>query len=183
MSIEHAQIHPIEGNLLGGEGICAHLRPGVTSTLAERRHPGPGDLGPCHEESVGGDVDVQHDHAPLPRQLRVLLDRGHTVLEFHGEIDILAAVDITPFLDSATGGRAPRIVIDLRPVEFFDCSGLRLLYRARRRVIARAGQLYLVCTDPLTLRILRVTGLAGLLPPLATLDEALGQPEATSGSL
>jgi anti-anti-sigma factor len=125
---------------------------------------------------------MRPDHAPVPRHLLVRLDRGHTVLEFHGEIDILAAVEIAPFLDSATGGHAPRILIDLRPVEFFDCSGLRLLYRARRRVLARGGQLHLVCTDPLTLRILRVTGLASVLPPAATPDEALGQPETTSES-
>jgi anti-anti-sigma factor len=121
--------------------------------------------------------------APHTRHLRVHRHRGHTVLELHGEIDILAAMEITPFLDSATGGQAPQIVIDLRPVEFFDCSGLRLLYRARRRVLARQGRLHLVCTHPLTLRILKVTGLAHLLPPSASLDEALGQPEATSGTV
>jgi anti-anti-sigma factor len=126
---------------------------------------------------------VAYDPAPLSRHLRVREERGHMVLEFHGEIDILAALEITAFLDSATARPEPQIVIDLRPVEFFDCSGLRLLYRARRRVLARGGRLQLVCTQPLTLRILRVTGLARLLPPSASLDEALSRPEATSGSL
>ena len=51
------------------------------------------------------------------------------------------------------------------------------------RVLDRGGRLRLVCTHPLTLRILQVTGLDALLPPLSTLDEALGQPEATSGSV
>ncbi|MEU8980839.1 anti-sigma factor antagonist [Streptomyces sp. NPDC048309] len=123
------------------------------------------------------------DPAPLTRHLRIHEDRGHLVLEFHGEIDILAALEITPILDSATGGPAPQIVIDLRPVEFFDCSGLRLLYRARRRVLARGGRLHLVCTQPLILRILRVTGLNRLLPPSASPDEALSRPGATSGSV
>jgi anti-sigma B factor antagonist len=131
---------------------------------------------------VGGDVDVRQDPVPLTQHLRIHRDRGHTVLEFRGEIDILAAVEIIPFLDSATIRRAPRIVIDLRPVEFFDCSGLRLLYRARRRVLARGGTLRLVCTHPLTLRILRLTGLAEVLPPSASLEEAIGRPEA-AGSL
>ncbi|WP_327434027.1 MULTISPECIES: anti-sigma factor antagonist [unclassified Streptomyces] len=125
---------------------------------------------------------MAHDPAPLTRHLRIHQDRGHLVLEFHGEIDILAALEITPVLDSATGGHAPQVVIDLRPVDFFDCSGLRLLYRARRRVLARGGRLHLVCTQPLTLRILRVTGLGRLLPPCSSLDEALSRPEATSGS-
>lgn len=126
---------------------------------------------------------MTYDPAPPTRHLRVRLDRGHTVLEFHGEIDIVAALEITPYLDAETGHPEPQIVIDLRPVEFFDCSGLRLLYRARSRVLDRGGRLHLVCTRPLTLRVLKVTGLARLLPPSTSLDAALGQPEATSGTL
>ncbi|ELP64394.1 anti-sigma factor antagonist [Streptomyces turgidiscabies] len=126
---------------------------------------------------------MQQDPAPPTRYLRVHQDRGHTVLEFHGEIDIAAAVEIIPHLDAATGHPDARIVIDLTDVEFFDCSGLRLLYRARHRVLAHDGRLQLVCTHPLTLRVLKVTGLARVLPPAASLDAALGLPEATSGTL
>ncbi|MEV0182290.1 anti-sigma factor antagonist [Streptomyces sp. NPDC050625] len=126
---------------------------------------------------------MRQDPAPLSRYLRVHQDRGHTVLEFRGEIDIAAATEIAPYLDRVTDRTGARIVLDLRHIEFFDCSGLRLLYRARRRVLDRDGQLQLVCTHPLTLRVLRVTGLSRLLPPRPTLDAALGQPEATSGSL
>ncbi|UIX28926.1 anti-sigma factor antagonist [Streptomyces sp. GQFP] len=126
---------------------------------------------------------MQQDPAPPTRHLRVHEDRGHTVLEFHGEIDIAAAVEIIPHLDAATGRPDARIVIDLTDVEFFDCSGLRLLYRARHRVLSHDGRLHLVCTHPLTLRVLKVTGLATVLPPAASLDAALGQPEATSGTL
>jgi anti-sigma B factor antagonist len=136
----------------------------------------PGDL-------VGGDVVVRSDSAPLTPYLRVHQDRGHTVLEFQGEIDIIAALDIIPALDAATGRPAAQVVLDLRHIEFFDCSGLRLLYRARRRVLAQGGRLHLVCTHPLTLRILQVTGLDEVMPPLSSMDEALGQPEAASESL
>nr|WSY49621.1 anti-sigma factor antagonist [Streptomyces sp. NBC_00886] len=126
---------------------------------------------------------MQQEPAPLTRHLRIHRDRGFTVLEFRGEIDIAAAMEILPYLDRVTGRPGARIVIDLRQVEFFDCSGLRLLYRARQRVLDRDGRLHLVCTHRLTLRILRVTGLGRLLPPQPTLDAALGQPEATSGTL
>jgi anti-sigma B factor antagonist len=126
---------------------------------------------------------VHQEPAPLTRHLRVHQDRGHTVLEFRGEIDIAAALEIAPCLDRVTAHPDVRLVIDLRQVAFFDCSGLRLLYRARGRVLDQDGELRLVCTHPLTLRIMRVTGLTRLLPPHPTLDAALGQPEATSGSL
>ncbi|MEV0906791.1 anti-sigma factor antagonist [Streptomyces hokutonensis] len=122
---------------------------------------------------------VQQEPAPLTRHLRIHQDRGFTVLEFRGEIDIVAAMEILPPLDRVTGRPDARIVIDLRQVEFFDCSGLRLLYRARQRLLERDGRLHLVCTHPLTLRILRVTGLSRLLPPQPTLDAALEQAETT----
>ncbi|KUN75355.1 anti-anti-sigma factor [Streptomyces bungoensis] len=120
---------------------------------------------------------------PPTRHLRVREERGHVVLEFRGEIDIAAAAEIAPALDRVTGRSGVRVVIDLRPVEFFDCSGLRLLYRARSRVLERGGRLHLVCTHPLTLRVFRVTGLSRLLPPHSTPAEALEQSEAASGSL
>jgi len=126
---------------------------------------------------------VQQEPAPLSRHLRVREERGHTVLEFRGEIDIAATVELLPVLDRVTGQPDARLVIDLSGVEFFDCSGLRLLYRARARVLANNGRLLLVCTHPLTLRIIRVTGLSRLLPPLPSLDAALSRPEATSESL
>ncbi|WP_405593698.1 anti-sigma factor antagonist [Streptomyces sp. NBC_01092] len=126
---------------------------------------------------------MQQDPAPFSRHLRVHRHRDHTVLEFRGEIDIAAAVEIAPYLDRVTAHPDARIVIDLRNIEFFDCSGLRLLYRARSRALDHGGQVHLVCTHPLTLRMLRITGLSRLLPPHPTPDAALGQPEATSGSL
>lgn len=127
---------------------------------------------------------MRHESAPLTRHLRVLRERGHTVLEFRGEIDIAAAEEIVPHLDAATAVPDPRVVIDLSRIEFFDCSGLRLLYRARHRVADRRGRLQLVCAHPLTLRMLRITGLSRLLPPRPTLKAALEaareQPEATT---
>ena len=126
---------------------------------------------------------MQQDPAPLTRHLRVHQDRGHTVLEFRGEIDIAAAVEIAPYLDRVTARPEVRLVIDLGHIEFFDCSGLRLLYRARGRTLDQDGELRLVCTHPLALRIMRATGLSRLLPAHPTLDAALGQPEATSGTL
>ncbi|MFF4488103.1 anti-sigma factor antagonist [Streptomyces sp. NPDC001544] len=126
---------------------------------------------------------MHQEPAPLTRHLRIHQDRGHTVLEFRGEIDIMAATEITPYLDRVTDRTGARIVIDLGQIEFFDCSGLRLLHRARRRVLERDGQLHLVCTHPLTLRVLKVTGTSRLLPPRPTLEEALRRSEATSGTL
>ncbi|MFE1991820.1 anti-sigma factor antagonist [Streptomyces parvulus] len=101
-------------------------------------------------------------------------ERGHTVLEFRGEIDIASASRIEPRLDRETRRPGALVVLDLGGIEFFDCSGLRLLHRARRQVLAGGGQVHLVCAHPLTLRMLRITGLSRLLPPRPTLEEVLG---------
>ncbi|MFF8673956.1 anti-sigma factor antagonist [Streptomyces sp. NPDC015242] len=122
---------------------------------------------------------MRQEPAPLTRHLRIRQERGHTVLEFRGEIDLAAAAEIAPHLDRETDRPGVRVVLDLSPVEFFDCSGLRLLYRARSRVLDRHGSVLLVCSHPLTLRVLRITGLSRLLPPQPTLDAALHLPEAT----
>ncbi|GGS43076.1 hypothetical protein GCM10010259_01770 [Streptomyces daghestanicus] len=121
-------------------------------------------------------MTVRQDPAPLTRHLRVRDDRGRTVLRFHGEIDLAAADEIAPLLDRATARPGARVVLDLSGITFLDASGLRLLTRARNRVLDEGGELHLVCSHPLTLRVLRITGLARLLPPRATLDEVMGGP-------
>ncbi|WEO93828.1 anti-sigma factor antagonist [Streptomyces sp. FXJ1.172] len=126
---------------------------------------------------------MRDERAPFHRHVRVYQHRAYTVLELRGEIDLVSATEIGPVLDRFTGRRQARVVIDLRPVEFFDCSGLRLLYRARTRVLGGGGRLLLVCTHPLTLRVMRVTGLSRLLPAHPSLDAALARSEAASGSL
>ncbi|MEV2254146.1 STAS domain-containing protein [Streptomyces sp. NPDC050147] len=100
---------------------------------------------------------------------------GAVVVELCGEIDLLAYQQIVPLLDPITGGTAATVVIDLTHTTFFDCSGLGLLVRARRRTKARGARLAVVCTHPLTLRVLRLTGLTLLLSPVPTLEEALRQ--------
>ncbi|MET8111734.1 anti-sigma factor antagonist [Streptomyces prasinus] len=127
-------------------------------------------------EAAGGDGVARHRPAPPTRFLRIHQDRGHTVLDLRGEIDILAEVEVVPHLDAATSVPECRVVIDLTRVEFLDASGLRLLYRARQRVLEQHGSLHLVCADALTLRVLRITGLARLLPPRPTLDAVLERP-------
>lgn len=122
-------------------------------------------------------MTVRQDPAPLTRHLGVRDDRGRTVLRFHGEIDLAAADEIAPLLDRATARPGARVVLDLSGITFLDASGLRLLTRARNRVLDDGGELHLVCSHPLTLRVLRITGLARLLPPRATLDEVMGGPE------
>ncbi|MCC9690589.1 anti-sigma factor antagonist [Streptomyces sp. MNU103] len=112
--------------------------------------------------------------SPSPtRHLVVRHERGHAVLEFRGEIDIASATEIAPHLDRETRRPGARVVLDLGGIEFFDCSGLRLLARARNQVLAGGGKCTWCARTRSPLRMLRITGLTRLLPPRPTLVEVL----------
>ncbi|MBB5122882.1 STAS domain-containing protein [Streptomyces eurocidicus] len=93
--------------------------------------------------------------------MRERVASGAIIIELHGEIDILAEQELGPRVDSLTERFRVDVVIDLRGVTFLDASGLRLLLRARERVLARGGRLRLVRGAPRVFRVLRVTGVEG----------------------
>lgn len=86
-------------------------------------------------------------------------DGASTLVTLGGEVDVLTAPGVSAALDALTGADRPDIVVDLRPVEFIDCSGLSALVRARRRAEEHAGRVRLVCRDEFTMRTLRATRL------------------------
>ncbi|GAA3029485.1 hypothetical protein GCM10020000_02660 [Streptomyces olivoverticillatus] len=98
---------------------------------------------------------------------------GATVVEFHGDIDLVAAPDVTEHVDSATSSAGCQVVIDLRPVRFMDCAALTLLCRARRRVLERGGSFGVVCTRPWHLRLLKIAEPAVDVRLVATVADAL----------
>lgn len=98
---------------------------------------------------------------PAPCHTERVAD-GTTVVEARGEIDILTAPPLAARLDALSAGPHPDLVLDLRPVSFIDCSGLRLLCRTRNRALARQGRLRLVTDSSCFLRILRGVQLAGV---------------------
>ncbi|RII09692.1 Anti-sigma-B factor antagonist [Streptomyces sp. YIM 130001] len=98
---------------------------------------------------------------------------GRTVLELAGEIDIAAALAIGPRLDRMTAVPEPLVVLDLTPTTFFDCSGLRMLHRAHRRITDRHGDLRIVCPHRLTRRLIAAAGPSRLPTVHTTLTAAL----------
>ncbi|MFE9401548.1 STAS domain-containing protein [Streptomyces sp. NPDC006530] len=98
---------------------------------------------------------------------------GVAVIELRGTIDLSTVPEIQVHTDAATAPQRAQVIVDLRPVQFLDCSALGLLCRARRRAVERDGRLALVCVRPWHLRILEATGLRELFRPLATVEEAL----------
>ena len=107
---------------------------------------------------------------------------GTTVVEPHGEIDMLTAPPLMARLDDLTAVVHPDLVVDLRALSFIDCAGLRLLCRARNRVLERHGRLRLVTDSGRFLRLLRGAGLSGVFEIYARLPEALAAAPGRSQS-
>jgi anti-sigma B factor antagonist len=89
-----------------------------------------------------------------------------TVVEVAGEIDLATVAFLMEHLEAATARPQPDVLVDLRQVEFFDCSGLRALCRAETRARERGGRLRIVSDLPRVHRLLSGAGLLGRFPPL-----------------
>lgn len=102
---------------------------------------------------------------------RTRTNGGCTVVEAVGEIDLATADFLAAHLDAATASGRPDVLVDLRGVEFFDCSGLRVLCSAESRARSRGGRLRVVTDAPRLHRLLRASGLWRRFPPLLDIPE------------
>lgn len=101
--------------------------------------------------------------------------QGFTVIELRGEIDLFTADHAGTLLEAACARPGLRMLVDLRPVDFFDASALSLLCRTRRRALAHGGYLGLICVHPWHLRILHIAGLSEALCPQPTVEEGIAE--------
>jgi anti-sigma B factor antagonist len=90
----------------------------------------------------------------------------YTVVEVAGEIDLATADLLGEHLDAVTTVPGSDVLVDLRRVDFFDCSGLRVLCRAESRTRERGGRLRIVSDAPQIRRLLLGSGLLDRFPPL-----------------
>ncbi|WP_185842495.1 STAS domain-containing protein [Streptomyces sp. WAC 06725] len=95
-----------------------------------------------------------------------------TVVELRGEIDMLTAPVLRRHLQHLAEPEAV-LLIDLRPVTFFDCSGLEALLDAHLQAVMGRGRLEVVCNNARILDLMTTTRTRTLFHPTATLAEAL----------
>ncbi|MFF5207571.1 STAS domain-containing protein [Streptosporangium sp. NPDC000396] len=82
-----------------------------------------------------------------------------TVVRVRGEVDMVTAESLGVALDRAVSAGAPWVEVDLAQVPFMDCSGLRVLFRAKRRLRDRGGTLTLSTPSAQVERLLSAAGL------------------------
>lgn len=113
-------------------------------------------------------------------RLQVLLEQRPlqqaTILVLSGELDVSVTPDLRRICRTLASEVLPNVVIDLRRVEFMDCSVLGAFVLAHRRAVGVCGRVCIVATPTSRsgpLRVLEVGGLDGVFCLHDTLGSAL----------
>ena len=104
--------------------------------------------------------------------IRTRREPGCVIVTVAGETDIVTASRLRDRLIALAAGGRP-LVADLDQVSFIDATGLGALAGAARRAADRGVSLHVVCDQPQTRRLFRVTGLDRQIPLARSLAEAL----------
>jgi anti-sigma B factor antagonist len=104
--------------------------------------------------------------------IRVRHRPGHVLVTVAGEVDIATVAKLRQCLAESAAGGLP-VIMELDEVTFIDAAGLGALVGAARRLAAHGASLHVVCAQPRTRHLLRLTGLDRRLGLRMTRAEAL----------
>ncbi len=97
---------------------------------------------------------------------------GARGLALRGELDLTGAPRIEEQIQSALLEGAGAYVLDLSGLTFMDSTGVNTLLRARSLLGREQRELVVVCPPGPVRRVLDVIGIADVLAPFASRDEA-----------
>ena len=100
------------------------------------------------------------------------IDHSTVVLDLKGELDIYTGPLLGDAVNEATANGYRRLVLDLSQLEFLDSTGLSLLVEARRRMLAKTGDVTVVCASENVRQIFSLTGLDQVFSIVPTRDQA-----------
>lgn len=92
-----------------------------------------------------------------------------------GELDLASAPELEQELNRAASNGAQLIILDLRPLEFIDSTGLSLLIKAHQRAQAAGRQFAIVRGSSQVQRLLGLTGIEDRLTLIDAPEDLLGQ--------
>jgi anti-anti-sigma factor len=98
---------------------------------------------------------------------------GVTVVGVQGELDLLTAGSLEDGL-SRLCRPGDELIVNLSKTDFIDCSGIRALTRANRRVRQDGGLIRLAAPQPGPAKIIRLTELDSVLAVHPSLRHAIG---------
>jgi anti-sigma B factor antagonist len=109
----------------------------------------------------------------MPPELELAVDADNpefTLLTIEGEVDVYSAPLLREKLVELADSGAPRIVVNLEPVEFLDSTGLGVLVAALNRLRREDREMELICSQSRILRVFEITGLTRVFTIHPTLD-------------
>lgn len=89
---------------------------------------------------------------------------GETRLTFAGELDAASADQAYGYVRDAIDSYGGPVLLDVARLSFCDARGLGALVRMSRHAEQSGSSLHLVAPRPLLAKIIRITGLDGMLP-------------------
>jgi anti-sigma B factor antagonist len=99
-------------------------------------------------------------------------DKGRTVVEINGELDLFSAPVLRDALTQLSGDGQNYLVVELSGLKFLDSSGLGVLVGATKRATAGGGALCVAGASARVVKVLQITGLMRVMPALPGLQEA-----------
>lgn len=109
----------------------------------------------------------------LGLELDITYDERRAVLAVVGDVDVYSVPALRGELLALAAAGHHLIALDLAGLTFLDSSGLGVLVGTMKRALAGGGGLALYAAPEHVLRVLRITGLAKVLPTFERRDEAL----------
>lgn len=100
-------------------------------------------------------------------------DGDCAVLRITGELDAYTAPFLRDRMRDLTAVGVRHVIADLRQVDFLDSTGLGVLVGGLKRFREHGGSLAPVVTKSSILKIFQITGLTGVLPPRASVADAI----------
>jgi anti-sigma B factor antagonist len=111
--------------------------------------------------------------AVMDLNLSVQRHGDRATIQVGGEVDLATCPQLQAVLGELVDGGFHHLIIDLEQVSFLDCSGIRVLVYARRRVQEHSGSVRLARPTPFVWRVLALTGMTTVFPIDSSVGEAL----------
>jgi anti-sigma B factor antagonist len=114
---------------------------------------------------------VLEEHVYLGGQLcRMVTEQaaGKSIVRLYGEFDLSCEQAFNEELAQVVEGDPSALIIDVRRLEFIDSTGLRALLSLHKLAREDGFDFTLLCGDGIVRRVLRETGLDGVLPLVDT---------------
>ncbi|MGD8727512.1 MAG: anti-sigma factor antagonist [Gemmatimonadales bacterium] len=96
-----------------------------------------------------------------------------TVIRVRGSIDGLTAPTLEEVLSAHLGGTRSQLVGCLEDVDYTSSAGLRALLAAMKQARTHGGDLRLTAPQPAVLKVLELSGFAGILKIFSSVDDAV----------